>query len=94
MEPVEASAKVMFSVYRDASGHAPFDVIYYTELEENERDVQIARVMAGETLYDGFLAESGLPEGKHAVATILARLNGGEAIAEGEMAAILAPFEA
>ena len=91
---MESTAKVMFSVYRDAGGDSAFDVIYYTELEEHDRDARIARVMAGETLHDGFLAESALVDGKEAVSAILTRLNQGETMDASEISMILAPFEA
>ena len=90
---MEPAGKVMFSVYRDAGGDSPFDVIYYTELEEHDRDAQIARVMAGETIHDGFLAESALADGKEAVSAILTRLNHGETMDASEIAAMLGPYE-
>lgn len=87
-------AKVMFEIYREAGYGRKFRAVYFTELDEHNKEAEIAKAMAGEHFYDGFLAESTLAEGKRAVKAILDRLNNGETPDKVPAAELLAPFEA
>lgn len=77
----DESAKVMFEIFRDAphagSDGGPFRVLYYTELDDDSREPEIARALAGEHLYDGFLRASTILHAKIHVERWLRRLNGG-----------------
>lgn len=88
------AAKVMFEIYREAGYAQKYRAVYFTELDEHNKEAEIARAMAGEHLYDSFLAERRLDAGKAAVAQIVARLNDGEELGTEEIATLLEPYEA
>ena len=88
------AAKVMFEIFREQAGEGPYHVIYYTELNEKNRDAKIEWAMAGEHVYYGFLVKSTLAEGKVEINTILARLNKGESLEETQLDKLLAPYAA
>lgn len=88
------AAKVMFEIYREAGYAQKFRAVYFTELDEHNKEAEISRAMAGEHVYDSFLSERRLADGKAAVDAIVARLNDGEQVAPDEIAAFLEPFEA
>ncbi len=46
--------RVMYEIYREAGYGQKVRVVYYTLLEEHQRDLEITRAMAGEHIYDGF----------------------------------------
>ncbi len=87
------AAKVMFEIYREAGG-ARYRAVYFTELDDHNKEAEIARAMAGEHLYDGFLADARLSDAKPVVAAILDRLNSGEPLDGEVVGGLLAPFEA
>ena len=88
-----ADAKVMFEIYREDGYGRKFCAVYFTELDEHNKETEIARAMAGEHVYDSFLAERRIDEGKHLVTAILARLNDGEIIDTTRLGEMLAPYE-
>lgn len=83
------SRKVMFEIYRDA-GEGRFRVIFYTELDEHQRDEAIARALAGDPVVDGFLREQAMPVARPVMDDVLARLNAGEHVAASEILQLLA----
>ncbi len=86
--------KVMFEIYREAGYDRRYRVVYFTELDEHNKEVEIGRATAGEHYYDGFLRSSALPEGKRAITRLLERLNAGEALAVAEIERALAEHQA
>lgn len=84
--------KIMFEIYREVGPSHPFRVVYYTELDDENKDREIARAMAGEHVFDGFLADAGADEAKEAVRSILVRLNDGERLDEAQVGESLRPF--
>lgn len=85
-------AKVMFEIYREAGYGRKYRAVYYTELDEHNKETEIARAMAGEHVFDGFLATASLDEGRQTVASIIDRLNEGETVDETQFGELLAPF--
>ncbi len=83
------SDKVMFEIYREKIYTGKFRVVYYTELQDHERDWEISRAMAGESFYDGFLKNHRLDEGKQIIEQFLERLNHGEPVDAAELGAAL-----
>ncbi len=75
-----AADKIMFEIYRDASYDQQYRVVYFTELDENNKHNEINRAMAGDHVYDGFLKELSADAGKEKINAILARLNDGETL--------------
>jgi hypothetical protein len=85
--------KVMFEIYREAGYDRRYRVVYFTELDEHNKDQEIARAVAGEHYYDGYLRIGTLEEAKRAIAGILDRLNGGASLAVDETARLLSAYE-
>jgi thiaminase len=72
------SDKVMFEIYREAAYTGKYRVVYYTELNENNKEWEINRALSGEHFYDGFIKNYRKDEAKDIVDSILKRLNEGE----------------
>jgi hypothetical protein len=72
------SDKVMFEIYRDATYTGKYRVVYYTELNENNKEWEINKAMAGEHFYDGFIKNFGKEEAKDIIDLVLKRMNDGE----------------
>jgi hypothetical protein len=79
------SDKIMFEVYREASYNRRYTVVYFTELNEHNKEAEINRAMAGDAFFDGFLREVKRDEGKAIIERTLERLNGGEQVAPEEL---------
>jgi hypothetical protein len=73
---MKTSEKIMFEIYRDAGEPPSYRVVYFTELDEHRRDVEIARAMAGDHVFDGFLPEDN-PQAKARVDDVIDQLNRG-----------------
>jgi hypothetical protein len=82
----------MFEIYREAGYDRRYRVVYFTELDEHNKDEEIARAGAGEHLYDGFLREQSLPEAKRVIGRLLERCNGGDVPGPDELTRTLAEF--
>ena len=76
-------------VNRAADYDRRFRVVYFTELDEHNKDAEINRAMAGEHFYDGFLNSYGSTEAKQIVEAFVERLNRGESVASAELEAAL-----
>jgi hypothetical protein len=70
----------MFEVYRDKSYDRDFRVVYYTELEDHNKETEINRALAGEHFVDGYLRNYGKDDAKKVIDGLLERLNSGEAV--------------
>jgi hypothetical protein len=79
------SKKVMFEVYREANYNRRYKVVYFTELNEHNKEVEINRAMSGEHFLDGFLNEVDKEEAKAVIDHVLTRLNNGEAVQPEEL---------
>ena len=79
------SEKIMFEVYREASYGRKYKVVYFTELNEHNKEAEINRALAGDHFFDGFLRENKKEAGKEIIDRALERLNGGEAVAPEEL---------
>jgi len=72
------SDKVMFEIYREATYTGKYRVVYYTELNENNKEWEINKAMSGEHFYDGFIKNYGKDEAKDIIDSLLKRMNEGE----------------
>lgn len=79
------SDKVMFEIYRDATYTGKYRVVYYTELNENNKEWEINKAMAGEHFYDGFIKNFGKDEAKDIIDALLKRMNDGERLSENDI---------
>ncbi|MCK6455619.1 MAG: hypothetical protein L6Q92_03700 [Phycisphaerae bacterium] len=82
---VSVSDKVMFEIYREADYARQYRVVYFTELDEHNKENEISRAMAGEHFIDGFIPDRCKDEAKQLLGEIVGRLNRGEAIAAAEV---------
>jgi hypothetical protein len=79
------SEKVMFQIYREASYNRRYKVVYFTELNEHNKETEINRAMAGDHYFDGFLKGTQKEEAKAIIDRVLARLNDGETVRPDEI---------
>lgn len=68
----------MFEVYREKAYDGEYRVVYYTELEDHNKESEINRAIAGEHFVDGYLRNHGKDEAKKIIDSLLERLNSGE----------------
>jgi hypothetical protein len=88
------SDKVMFEIYREPEFGRRYRVVYFTELDEHNREIEINEAMRGQHVFDGYLRNYNKQEGKRMVAGILERLNSGETLGANEIERELQPFMA
>jgi hypothetical protein len=88
------SDKVMFEIYREPEFGRQYRVVYFTELDEHNKEKEINDAMRGEHVFDGYLRNYTKQEGKKIVVRILERLNSGEKLSESEMKQELKPYMA
>jgi hypothetical protein len=72
------SDKVMFEIYRETEYTGRYRVVYFTELQDHNKEAEINHALAGEHFYDGFLRSYRKEEAKQIIDSILERLNSGE----------------
>ena len=72
-----ASERIMFEIYRTTGPGRLYRVVYYTELDERNRETEIDRAMAGDHIYDGFISGPVAERAKEVIADVVARLNAG-----------------
>ncbi len=86
--------KTMFEIYREADYGRLFRVVFFTDLDEHNKEAEINRAMAGEHVYDGFLVDRRKDEGKKKLTEIIARMNKGEAVTAEQIERELTAIEA
>lgn len=84
--------RVMFEIYRDAEDAGKYRVVYFTELGEHERELEIASAFRGDHVFDGFILTRERINAKRAINVLLERLNSGEPVTQDDMARELRPF--
>jgi len=88
------SDKVMFEIYQESGFRRRYRVVYFTELDENNREDEIDDAMRGEHVFDGYLRNHAKQDAKRIVADLLARLNSGETLSQSDIERELKPFMA
>jgi len=83
------SDKTMFEVYRESTYTGKFRVVYFTELQDHNKESEINHAMAGEHFFDGFIKNFGKEEAKEIIGSLLDRMNNGESLSTGEFAKAL-----
>ena len=74
------SDKVMFEIYRETEYSGKYRVVYFTELQDHNKETEINHALAGEHFFDGFIKNFGKDEAKQIIDSILGRLNNGERV--------------
>ena len=77
--------KVMFEIYRETEYTGKYRVVYFTELQDHNKETEINHAMAGEHFYDGFIKNFRKDEAKEIIASLLGRLNSGETLGPAEV---------
>lgn len=88
----ENAKKIMFEIYRERPHDGPYKVVYFTELGEHERELEIGNAMRGEHVFDGFLLSENRHKGKQIINRVLDRLNQGEKLQQTDIEGELAPY--
>ncbi|HTV56626.1 MAG TPA: hypothetical protein VMI06_17145 [Terriglobia bacterium] len=86
------SDKIMFEIYKETAYQGRYKVVYFTELQDHNREFEISRAMAGEHFFDGFIRGLRKEDAKNAIDAILQRLNAGEALDKTGVEKELTPF--
>ena len=84
------SDKVMFEIYREATYTGQYRVVYFTELNDQNKEYEINRAMAGEHFYDGFIKNYRKDEAKEIIDGLIKRLNEGEKLTSTDIETALA----
>jgi len=87
------SDKIMFEIYRETTYLGQYKVVYFTELQDHNKEHEISRAMAGEHFYDGFIKNYRKEQAKETINQILERLNGGESVTPEDVDRALQPFK-
>jgi thiaminase len=82
--PMEAD-KVMFEIYREAAYTGKYRVVYFTELNDANKEYEINRALSGEHFYDGFIRNYRKEEAKDIIESLLRRLNEGEQLTSDDV---------
>ena len=83
------SDKVMFEIYRETEYTGKYRVVYFTELQDHNKETEINHALTGEHFYDGFLKNYRKEEAKEIISAILDRLNNGEKLNPQQVEAAL-----
>jgi len=78
------SDKVMFEIYREPY-QGRYRVVYFTELQDHNKETEINRAMSGDHFYDGFIRNFRKDQAKDTINRILQRLNDGEALTPADV---------
>ena len=70
--------KTMFEIYRETTYTLDYRVVYFTELQDHNKEFEINRAMSGEHFADGFIRDLRKEEAKSIIDSLLARMNQGE----------------
>lgn len=90
-EAARAAAKIMFEVYREGGYDRRYRVVYFTELNDHNRDTELNRCIAGTSFYSSFLREDSRKEARAVINGALERLNDGEPLTPAQLEAELGP---
>lgn len=88
----ENAKRIMFEIYRERPHDGPYKVVYFTELGEHERELEIGNAMRGEHVFDGFLFSDRRHTAKQIINSLLDRLNQGEQVHQAEIEHELEPY--
>ena len=86
------SDRIMFQIYRETGYNRKYKVVYFTELQDRNREAEINRALAGEGFFDGFIRSFKKDQAKRVIEDALHRLNDGETVSLEELQEGLAEF--
>ncbi len=74
------SDKVMFEIYKETEYTGKYRVVYFTELQDHNKETEINHALSGEHFFDGFIKNFRKDRAKEIIESLLERLNNGEKI--------------
>ena len=83
--------KIMFEIYKETTYSGKYRVVYFTELQDHNKEAEISWAMAGEHVFDGFIRAYRKDQAKETIEKLLARMNDGEAISPAQIELELKP---
>jgi len=86
------SDKIMFEIYRESTYSGEYRVVYFTELQDHNKEAEINRAAAGEHVFDGFIRPYKKDLAKETIGKLLDRMNAGEKLSSEEIAQQLKLF--
>lgn len=86
------SDKTMFEIYREEGYGRKWRVVYFTELNDHNRETEISRAMAGEHLFDGYIKNYEKDAAKVVIQQFVDGLNRGDKPDVAILVRELAPY--
>jgi hypothetical protein len=86
------SDKIMFEIYKETTYTGQYRVVYFTELQDHNKEHEIARAVAGEHFYDGFIRQYRKDQAKEVISNFLDHLNKGKRLSPADLERELQPF--
>lgn len=87
-----ATDRIMFEIYRETTYSGRYRVVYFTELNDHNRETEINRALAGEHFYDGFITSFRKDEAKAIIEATIVQLNEGKTVPSQALTEALAPY--
>ncbi|RPJ43293.1 MAG: hypothetical protein EHM19_08980 [Candidatus Latescibacterota bacterium] len=83
------SSRIMYEIYQEEGYNRRFRVVFFTELNDHNKEMEINRALAGRHVHDGFIRERRKEEAKAVLADFIRRLNEGESPSVEELESAL-----
>ena len=72
--------KIMFEIYKENMYSKEYRVVYFTELNEENKEREIDRAMKGDHVFDGYILSIKKYHAMKQIEDIIQRLNDGETL--------------
>ena len=72
--------KIMFEIYKENIYSDRYRVVYFSELDDHNKDEEINRAMKGDHFFDGFILTLKKDRAMKQIEDILKKLNDGETL--------------
>ena len=72
--------KIMFEIYKEKAYTGVYRVVYFSELDDHNKDIEIDRAMKGDHFFDGFILTLKKERAMKQIEDIVYRLNEGETL--------------
>ena len=84
--------KIMFEIYKENVYSGEYRVVYFSELDDHNKDKEIDRAMKGDHFFDGFILSLKKDRAMKQIEDILEKLNDGETLDDQYMNKYLEEF--
>ena len=84
--------KIMFEIYKENVYSGEYRVVYFSELDDHNKDEEIDRAMKGDHFFDGFILSLKKDRAMKQIEDILEKLNDGETLDDQYMNKYLEEF--